>query len=68
LGNLFQKDLELFAIEREIVALFKELEQVNARYLALFGAQGGSSFVSFRPPCLTSKLLDDYEVWSVDWR
>jgi hypothetical protein len=52
LGNLFQKDLELFAIEREIVALFKELEQVNARYMALFGAQGGNSFQARKPPTL----------------
>ncbi len=24
--------------------------------------------VSFRQQCLTSKLLDDYAVWLIDWR
>lgn len=49
LGNLFRKDLELLAIEREIIALFKELEEVNEHYMALFGAQGGSPVQAGRP-------------------
>jgi hypothetical protein len=49
LGNLFRKDLELLAIEREIIALFKELEEINARYMALAGAQGASPFQAGRP-------------------
>jgi hypothetical protein len=42
LSNLFQKNIELLTIEREIIALFKELEDLNARYLALLGSQAGS--------------------------
>jgi hypothetical protein len=49
LSNLFQKNLDLLAIEREIMALFKELEELNARYLALLGSQAESSFQAERP-------------------
>jgi hypothetical protein len=49
LSNLFQKNIELLAIEREIMALFKELEELNARYTALLGSQAGSSFPAVRP-------------------
>ena len=39
LNNLFQKNLELLALEREIITLFTELEEVNSRYMALLGSQ-----------------------------
>ena len=49
LGHLFQKELELLAIEREIIALFKELEEINTRYTALFRAQDGSPMQNGKP-------------------
>jgi hypothetical protein len=42
LSNLFQKNIEILTIEREIIGLFKELEELNARYLARLGSQAGS--------------------------
>ena len=39
LSNPFQRNLELVAMEREIIALFKELEEFNARYMGLLGSQ-----------------------------
>ena len=55
LGNLFQKDLELLAIEREIIALFKELDEVNTRYMALFSAQDGGPLQNGRPLTLDKR-------------
>jgi hypothetical protein len=49
LSNLFQKNIETVAIEREIMALFKELEELNARYIALLSSQAGNSFETGRP-------------------
>jgi hypothetical protein len=49
LDNLFQKHLELLALDREVIALFKELEDLNARYLAQFGSQ------AIRPPTLDAR-------------
>ena len=49
LGNLFQKDVELLTMKRVILALFKELEELNARYLALIAVQPGSLFAAEGP-------------------
>ena len=55
LGYLFQKELELLAIEREIIALFKELEIINARYTALFSAQDESPRQNGKPLTLDKR-------------
>jgi hypothetical protein len=39
LNNLLRGDVELLTLEREILALFQELEELNARYIALTTAQ-----------------------------
>jgi len=49
LGNLFQGNVELLTLEREILALFKELEELNARYMALSVAQPRSTLAAERP-------------------
>ena len=67
LANLFQKDLELLAIEREIIALFKELEEINAHHMALAATQGASSFQAGRPLTLDRRnYLADRRQWGKD--
>jgi hypothetical protein len=49
LHNRFQRDFELLAIEREIIRLFKELDDLNAHSMALLGSRLGSLSHAQRP-------------------
>jgi hypothetical protein len=49
LNNLLQRDFELLAIEREIIILFKELDALNVRSMALLGSRLGSLSQAQRP-------------------
>jgi hypothetical protein len=59
LDNLFQQNIEILTIEREIIALFKELEELNARYLAQLGSQAGSPLTLDRRNYLQRRPVGD---------
>jgi hypothetical protein len=52
LSNLFQKNFALLAVEREIMALFEEIEELNARYMVSITAEPGSPSQAAKPPIL----------------
>jgi hypothetical protein len=59
LDNLFQQNIEILTIEQEIIALFKELEELNTRYLARLGSQAGSPLTLDRRNYLQRRLESD---------
>ncbi|RMF83804.1 MAG: hypothetical protein D6736_20695 [Nitrospinota bacterium] len=47
LGNYFNREIELIALENEIMAILKELKAINERYRALLNTEPNRSWVKY---------------------